>query len=328
MPDGAIYFGKLGELAYDAAEDKVQCHLCGGWYRAIGGSHLRRTHGWSLAEYRDAFRLPMGLPTCSKDVSGRLRANAEALIQRGDFGQGIAVAVERRNEQIRPWRSLAAKHPDLAKELHPDRNTPMVDPSLIAAKSKRKLWWCCSKCGHAWEATVGSRSAGHGCPHCYNETRRGQGPREVPREQSLLVLFPVLTAEWDRELNGALDPATIGPGSKQRIWWRCAICGNSWVGVIRNRARGHGCPNCGIRRRAQARARVPYDRSIAARHPALARELHPTRNPALDARQLGARSGQKVWWRCQACGHEWKATVASRAGAGTSCPTCARHRRK
>ena len=42
LEDGTPYVGQLGELAYDPDEDKVQCHLCGGWYRAIGSSHVRR----------------------------------------------------------------------------------------------------------------------------------------------------------------------------------------------------------------------------------------------------------------------------------------------
>ena len=33
LEDGTPYVGQLGELAYDPDEDKVQCHLCGGWYR-------------------------------------------------------------------------------------------------------------------------------------------------------------------------------------------------------------------------------------------------------------------------------------------------------
>ena len=40
LEDGTPYVGRLGELAYDRDEDKVQCHLCGGWFRAIGSSHL------------------------------------------------------------------------------------------------------------------------------------------------------------------------------------------------------------------------------------------------------------------------------------------------
>lgn len=42
LEDGTPYVGELGELAYDPDEDKMQCHLCGGWYRVIGSSHLRR----------------------------------------------------------------------------------------------------------------------------------------------------------------------------------------------------------------------------------------------------------------------------------------------
>lgn len=322
------YFGELGELAYDPVEDKVQCHLCGGWYGAIGSSHLRRTHGWSLAEYRDAFRLPMGVATCSRQMSRRLQVSAEALIQRGDFGNGTGVLVERRSVPVRPWRSPAAMHPELANELHPERNTPAVDPSSIAAKSNRKLWWCCSRCGHEWEATVGSRSEGHGCPECYSDARRRQGPRQVRPDQSLLFLRPAVAAEWDRERNGDLDPASISPGSKQRVWWRCGTCGHSWVGLVQNRARGHGCPKCGIRRRAHARSVVAYERSLAARYPALALELDSSQNPGLDPRQLGARSSQKVWWRCQNCGHYWSATVANRTRGGTGCPVCAHRRRR
>jgi len=43
LGDGTPYFGRLGELAYDPDEDRVQCHLCGEWFRLLGSAHLRRT---------------------------------------------------------------------------------------------------------------------------------------------------------------------------------------------------------------------------------------------------------------------------------------------
>jgi hypothetical protein len=65
LADGTTYFGRLGEVACDGAEDRVQSHLCGGWYRWIGGTHLTRAHGWTLDEYRDVFRLPrLARPAC------------------------------------------------------------------------------------------------------------------------------------------------------------------------------------------------------------------------------------------------------------------------
>jgi len=329
LEDGTPYYGMLGELAYDAEEDKVQCHLCGGWYRAIGGSHLRRTHGWTLAAYRDAFRLPMQLATCSHDLSQRARANAISLIGQGEFGKGVGVLrvpIEQRAARIRPWRTLFAQHPELRKELHPVRNAE-IDFATIAAKSDHKLWWRCRRCGHDWQATAGSRSAGHGCPECYNEQRRGQGPRAVPAGQSLEVLNPDVAAEWDHVRNGAVHPAAISPNSKQKAWWRCGACGHEWQATVQNRTAGHGCPKCGIRRRARNQSRVDSERTLAVRHPELALELHPARNEEMDLKHLGARSGLKVWWQCKTCGHEWQATVASRTYAGTGCPICGLRRR-
>jgi hypothetical protein len=55
LEDGTPYVGQLGELACDPDEDKVQCHLCGGRYRAIGSSHVRRAHGSLLTVTRSDF---------------------------------------------------------------------------------------------------------------------------------------------------------------------------------------------------------------------------------------------------------------------------------
>lgn len=326
LPDGTLYYGRVGELAYDADEDRVQCHLCGEWFRALGGSHLRRTHGWTLIEYRDAFQLAIQLPTCSRSVSDRLRVSAFELIERGEFGTGAQGPVHRRPTRVRPWRTLAAQHPELLGELHPGRNAG-ADPAAIGAKSNRKLWWRCSACGHEWQATVGSRSAGHGCPHCYNERRRHRGPREVPTDRSLQARHPDLASEWDRARNTRPVPAAISPNSKLKAWWRCRTCAHTWAASVQNRARGHGCPRCGLKRRARTQSRVDFDRSLAAKRPDLLEELHPTRNREVDPSRLGARSSQKLWWRCGTCGHDWQAAVSSRTGRGTGCPVCGLKRR-
>ena len=55
LADGTPYVGELGMLAYDPDEDRVQCHVCG-VVSSLERRPLRRTHGWTLAEYRDTFR--------------------------------------------------------------------------------------------------------------------------------------------------------------------------------------------------------------------------------------------------------------------------------
>jgi predicted nucleic acid-binding Zn-ribbon protein len=326
LEDGTPYVGQLGELAYDPDEDKVQCHLCGGWYRAIGSSHLRRAHGWTLDAYRDAFRLPMQLPTCSRHVSERSRANALGLIERGNFGRGAGVPIEQRNVRIRPWRTLAARHPELVRELD-SRPNETIDPASIAANSARKLWWRCPDCGHRWQATVGSRATEHGCPECYNERRRAQGPRQVPAEHSLKARHPALAAEWDRGRNSGLDPTAISPKSKRKVW----------VAMRHLRAQ----MVC-IRAEPDIRTRVPTMRSgtsSAHAEPCRLRPITGGTSPQRDRRaaphsKRGARR-REARGSVQPQGvvavrqlrSRMAGRLASRTYAGTGCPVCGLRRR-
>ena len=67
-------------------------------------------------------------------------------------------------------------------------------------------------------------------------------------------------------------------------------------------------------------------RSLAALQPELLAELHPQLNGALDPYRIGVRSGRKLWWQCQACGHVWAAPPHERSRGG-GCPHCAREKR-
>jgi hypothetical protein len=89
--------------------------------------------------------------------------------------------------------------------------------------------------------------------------------------------------------------------------------------------RGRGCPACTrVRRSAEIReqrSRIPAARSIAFRRPAIAAELHPSRNGDLDPSTLAAYSNRVLWWLCPACGGEWQAAPNARGKAG-HCPEC------
>jgi len=63
---------------------------------------------------------------------------------------------------------------------------------------------------------------------------------------------------------------------------------------------------------------------LAARHPDVARQWHPTRNGDLRPDMVTAGSGAKVWWACD-LGHAWEATVNNRRN-GTGCPYCSNTR--
>lgn len=205
-------------------------------------------------------------------------------------------------------RSLQVKLPELAAELHPFLNGDL-DPTTVSAGARLKVWWMCDR-GHEWRASVIARKNGTGCPVCAR-TR-------VPPERSLKVRRPELAAELHPVRNGELDALDLAAESNRKVWWRCAA-GHEWEARVFARSGGGGCPMC-------SRSRVPLERSLAYKSPALAAELHPDRNGPLDPSALAAWSNRHVWWRC-AQGHEWQAAVSSRF-SGSGCPGCNELRQK
>lgn len=337
LPDGTGYYGRLGEIAYDPAEDRVQCHLCGGWFRRVGGSHLIRTHNWSLDAYRLAFRLPRHVATCSIGFSEACRELiAPRIGAGGDFAHNIGrfkrdrAAAREAGRRAVPRRVVAGvrvpflvRRPELDVEWHEVRNAGL-SPEVLGMYSLQLAWWRCSACGHEWQATVKARAHGSGCPRCYRVQNRQRLRQASLRQQRLaaarrplVTADPSVAAEFHAIRNPDIDVAALGVRSGARVWWCCSRCGHEWQARVVNRTSGRcsGCPAC-------AGKYTPPSRSLARLQPTLFAEWHPTRNGDLDPFGLSPGSGKRVWWRCCTCGNEWAAFIFSRAKDGTGCPAC------
>jgi hypothetical protein len=89
-------YAPLGVLPYDADEDRVQCHLCGGWFRALAPGHLRRHHT-TADEYRALVglnpRLPLAVASTSQLRASQLRERIDTDERmRAGMEQGMALA--------------------------------------------------------------------------------------------------------------------------------------------------------------------------------------------------------------------------------------------
>lgn len=75
---------------------------------------------------------------------------------------------------------------------------------------------------------------------------------------SLKEKFPSIANEWNYELNGYLTPDKVKPGSDIIAWWTCPVCGNIYQATIGHRTakKPTGCPKCGIKKNALAKARA------------------------------------------------------------------------
>lgn len=279
--------------------------LAAEWHRRLNGSltpaqvtaSTRKTVWWSCA-CGHAWRAGIvtraanrsGCPACAK------RARREA--------------AERARERARAARpSLLKLRPKIAREWHPTRNASLR-PAEVAPFSARRAWWRCSvDPNHEWQAAIGNRTQGAGCPMC-----SGRVPTPAT---SLAAIFPGTASEWHRTKNGDLTPSDVSPGSGRKVWWRCSKDrSHEWRTAVKLRALGGtGCPTCAGRRASPLTC-------LRATHPELAREWHPTANGALTPDNVVAGSARRVRWRCRADGFEWTTAIEHRTREGTGCPAC------
>jgi len=207
--------------------------------------------------------------------------------------------------------SLACLHPDIAGQWHPTKNGA-VTPDQVVAGSHKKYWWQCPEgSDHDWEATVNNRTGGGtGCSFCSG--------LKVSVTNSLATLHPDIAAQWHPTRNGAVTPDQVVAGSNEKYWWQCPEgWDHEWEARVESRTnQGTGCPFCSGRK-------LSVTNSLAALHPDIAAQWHPTQNGAVTANQVVAGSHNKCWWRCsEGRYHEWEAMVISRTGGGRGCPYC------
>ena len=104
------------------------------------------------------------MPNCGKKVWWKCDNGHEwqATIDSRNKGHGCPYCSGR--YAIIGETDLATQNPELAKEWHPTRNGKLT-PQDVLPGSGTKVWWYCEH-GHEWQAKIGNRSRGTGCPIC------------------------------------------------------------------------------------------------------------------------------------------------------------------
>ena len=199
---------------------------------------------------------------------------------------------------------------------------------LIKPYSHRKVWWSCDQCpdgfSHIWEASVGNRTQGTGCPFCSGQA--------VCQHNTLATKAQEVALFWDAKKNHPLSPDQVTISSSMRAHWKCSVCLYKWQAQVAKKAFSKtGCPKCakanGNRRADGTRQKHP---TLAAAKHALLKQWDHDRNrengnfPA----NTTLRSNKLIWWHCHECPkgkiHSWQATPNNRTcdRAPQGCPCC------
>lgn len=205
---------------------------------------------------------------------------------------------------LQGYNDFESKFPELAKEWSA-KNEPLK-PSMVTVATHKKVIWQC-KLGHEWIASVKSRTVnGTGCPYCsHNLVLAGFN--------DLASRFPEIASEWS-ERNFPLTPNQVTAFKNIKVWWKCRF-GHEWNTLISTRAAGSQCPYC-----SGIKLLKGYN-DLQTKYPSLATEWSK-KNLPLTPNEVNEKSTKNVWWKCSACGYEWKAVVKARVKGGM-CPVCA-----
>lgn len=148
-----------------------------------------------------------------------------------------------------------------------------------------------------WAASVKDLVKGRGCPQC-------AGVRRWTAEERI------------RQINAMPNISFVRWGgvycnSKSKAICRCALDGFEWAAAVSSLiSRGHGCPQCGGKRRWAAEERIEQINAL----------------PNLEFVQWvdGYKgSHSKAICRCVVDGYEWPVSISSLLSTGTGCPQCA-----
>lgn len=286
------------------------CPVCSGQQILPGFNDLAATHGTIAAEWHPVKNGEVGPDSVSAGNNRKYwwlcSAGHEWQAAPNTRRAGHGCPVCANQAVLAGFNDLASQNAPLALQWHPSKNGDLT-PEMVTSRTDRKVWWL-GPCRHEWEASIGHRARGKGCPVC-------GGDLIVPGINDLATKHPDLAGQWHPTKNAELTPEDVPAGSNRKVWW-LGECGHEWEALIVNRSRlNAGCPFCA------GFAVLAGFNDLASKHPEIASEWHPSMNGDLTPDQVTPHSKQVAWWLGKECGHEWKQRILHRQ-RGHGCTVC------
>ena len=272
-----------------------------------------------LSSYRELFKEALAAGYSRQELHGLTTGSQRELDWKGKCGHTWPAKVSSRCRSQNPtgcpfcsgtkvlegFNDLAYKNESLAAEWHPTENGTLK-PTEVTVSSKTKVWWL-GKCGHTWEAEVGSRNSGRGCKYC-------SGNAVLVGFNDLATTHPEIAKKVSP--SSSISATQVSFGSKQKLLWRFG-CDHDFDAEVARVVRSAKCPYC-----SGHRILLGFN-DLPSRYPKVASEWHPTKNKDISVSEVSFGSKQKVWWLKVSCGHEWQAIVGNRTSNGHGCSICA-----
>lgn len=155
--------------------------------------------------------------------------------------------------------------------------------------------------GHSWEEGIYLTNRRKGCPYCLGS--------KVGNNNCLATKCPEIISWWHPTKNGKTTPYNITYGSNKIVWLICNK-NHEFDSSPKVLSSGCRCPYC-------SGQRVCNDNCLLILFPDVAKDLHPTKNGTLTAKDIVAKSSKYYYWICKN-GHEKYMRALNRVKNGCS----------
>lgn len=206
------------------------------------------------------------------------------------------------------FNDLTTTHPELVKEWNYNKNK--ITPEEVSKGSYENIWWICNL-GHSYQTKINYRTgSGSGCSYCANK-------KVLTGFNDLATTHPSLLDFWDYNKN-TINPKTIAPSTKTKVWWRGKQCGHSFMAYIsvktmRRNLNKFSCDVC------SGKIIIKGINDLSTTHYELLKEWDYSKN-TITPENVSKGTHTKVWWICEK-GHSVESRINDKT-SGDGCSVC------
>ncbi|WP_167956561.1 zinc-ribbon domain-containing protein [Anaerosporobacter faecicola] len=181
-----------------------------------------------------------------------------------------------------------------SKEMWDWEKNKELDPYHLLPGSRTSAWFICEN-DHNFKKRILEFVESPSCPVC-------------KKIKYSISSYPHLIKQWHFEKNKGIDVNLMPASTKKTVWWKCKKCGYEWEAQICSRRLSKGlCPCCETRIIVKAGIT-----DLFSMVPDLKADYDFSKNTNINPDKLYVSDSTKVWWKCNKCGYEWKASPTSR----------------
>ena len=198
-------------------------------------------------------------------------------------------------------------------------NKNELTPRQVFKSSAKKYTFNCDKCNHEFISNPEKVSIGRWCPYCCVPQKQLCGSKECSDCYNKSFASHEKSVYWSDK--NEIKPEFVLKKGDKRIWFNCDKCDHNFEKQIKYVSNDGWCPYCNSYKLCENNDCINcFNRSFASHEKS---KYWSNQNGEMTPRNIVKGSGDKYWFSCDKCCHEFIKSIDSITGIKNSwCPYC------